>query len=132
MSYPNRFNKFGKLKWKYKYSNAAILVVGRIYEVAITDTEKDEYGPFPRVVIINDSPNDVIVYIDGYDDGNYAVNNAEHQFTLPADSTLFIDYDDAVLISNSIIVKNIGINNISIGDIKVFVQNYEKTGGLSW
>lgn len=126
MSFPDRFNKFGKLKYKKRYSNESTIDSGSIYMVQMTDTERDEYGPFPKLTIVNNSGLNIEVYINGTYDGNNNVNNYDKFVPLPANSTLYYgpEEGDTIVITMPPLVKNVGGTGIVTGLIHAEFQNY--------
>jgi len=110
--------------YRKTYSNTGIITAGLCYTIPITDIERNEYGPFKRLTIVNNSGSATYVYINGYIVGPSTVSTYEYLYSLPADSTLMIEPADNIFISLNPIVKNVSGSNIEVGKIIAMFQNY--------
>lgn len=117
-------NRFGKRLYKGKYSSTAIVEPSKAWRIPITDTEIEEYGPFVRLKIINNSNQPTIVFINGWIDGNDVVQAYKHQYPLPDNATLFIDLEDNIFITKDPLVQNISGGNIASDDLHCEFQNF--------
>jgi len=115
---------YGNKAYRSKYSNASIIVASGVYVVGITDIEKNTYAPFRRLIIVNNSGSDTLVYINGTIQGTATVSNYEYLYPLPANYTLILEPSDNIFINTSPIIFNNSGSNIAIGKIEVMLQNY--------
>lgn len=115
---------YGNKLYGNRYSNTAVITPTTTYVVPITDIEKNNYAPFRRLVIANNSGSDTLVYINGTVDGANTISYYEFIYPLPANYTLIIEPSDNIFIRTSPIIKNNSGSNIEIGKIEVMFRNY--------
>lgn len=115
---------YGYRAYKTKYSNTAIISAATVYVVPITDIEKNNHAPFTRLIIVNNSGSDTLIYLNGSLGGTSTVSNYQYLYPLPANYTLIIEPQDNIKINTSPLIYNNSGSEIPVGKLIVMLQNY--------
>jgi len=109
-------------KKNWKFSNSAAIAISAYWYPfsetgAPTDLERSQYFPLKSFVIENKSAQEITVILDPI------AGTSSKEFNIPNGKTLSLENKDD-LYFHQLAIKNIGLIEIAISEIKVSVRNY--------
>lgn len=118
-------NRFGKLKYHYKDANAQILATkSEVFQ--LTDAALDNYGPFVRLWVFNNSATcTILISLNAAVLGDDTVQTTTHApMPLQPESALEIVAEDGVTFTHVCITNTHAATTIAANEIRMRFQNY--------
>lgn len=121
-------NRFGKQNYESETSNSAAIAAGEGWNFQFTAEERKNFRPMTNLKILNRSTSNNIqisfnAIIDGNNDVSSAIGQTRTEY-LTKGTGLEMTWKDDRIICYRLVIKNISLGEIAIGEIIIKFSNY--------